>query len=500
MQRYSPILSIVLLTVAIFSNCALAAERQNILLIMCDDLNCALGCYDDAMAVSPNIDRLASKGVLFDHAYCQFPLCGPSRNSMLTGLYPDSNGILQNSQIFRQTVPAQPSISQHLRLTSDYWTGRVGKLYHYGVPRSIGTSGSDDPESWEWAVNPAGCDRLIEEPEIFSLTPGQFGGTLSWFASPRHSKEHTDALVADAAINLLKLASSDAERPFFLAVGFYRPHTPYVSPEEFFAKYPTDKIELPSGIQTDREDIPQLALASGHKNQDDMTDDLRRQAIQAYRAAITFVDEQVGRVVSAADELGLADSTTIIFTSDHGYHLGEHGLWQKQSLFEESARVPLIISSPNVRQNEVCHSPVGLIDIAPTVNELCTTANPEVLQGQSLVPMLHDPKELGRGWSLSQVRRGGKNVDRMGYSIRSPDWRYTLWNEGEDGHELYDHRSDAKELTNLANDERYANIVADLRRTLSNAVAEFMPVGGRPVVKPLNDDPNLTESPENKAD
>jgi len=191
---------------------ASAADRPNVLYLMADDLNNSLGCYGDPRVKTPNIDRLATRGVRFERAYCQYPLCGPSRNSMLTGLYPNSTGILANAQIFRQTIPSQRSLPQSLRL-GGYFAARIGKLYHYNVPMSIGTIGHDDSGSWELELNPAGCDRLEEESHIFSLNPGEFGGTLSWYASPREDEYHTDALeAADAEWMLVRQAAIDVPR------------------------------------------------------------------------------------------------------------------------------------------------------------------------------------------------------------------------------------------------------------------------------------------------
>ena len=180
------------------SFCRAEESRPNVLFIISDDLNNSLGCYDHPLVTSPHIDRLAARGVRFERAYCQYPLCGPSRNSLLTGLYPNSTGILQNSQIFRQTIPQQLSLPHAFR-KAGYFAARIGKLYHYNVPKSIGTNGHDDPGSWELELNPAGCDRLIEEPDIFTLRPNNFGGTLSWYASPRGDLEHTDGMLASDA-------------------------------------------------------------------------------------------------------------------------------------------------------------------------------------------------------------------------------------------------------------------------------------------------------------
>jgi len=472
---------------------AYAAPRKNVLFIMADDLNNLLGCYGDPLAKTPNLDRLAARGVRFEHAYCQFPLCGPSRNSMFTGLYPNSNGILRNAQIFRQTIPSHISLPQAFRRTG-YFAARLGKLYHYNVPNSIGTDGHDDPASWELEMNPAGVDRLEEMPHIFTLTPGQFGGTLSWYASPQGDARHTDGLLAADAEWVLERCARDKDRPFFLAVGFFRPHTPYVSPKKYFGLHPEKEMPVVQGVKEDQADIPPAALMSRKKEQDKLTDDLRRQCRQAYNASISFMDAQLGRVIGALDRLGLAEQTIIVFTSDHGYHMGEHGLWQKMSLFEESARVPLVIVAPGVaRPGAVAKSPVGLIDLYPTLAKLCGVEAPSNVQGQSLVPILKDANTEGRGWALSQVTRGRGGKPFFGYSLRTARWRYTEWDEGGEGRELYDHDTDPKELTNLAKDPAHTTTVAELSKQLRAAVkTTFPPSGQTPAVQEGLWAPNLT--------
>ena len=474
-----------------------AADRPNVLFLMADDLNNSLGCYGHPLVESPNIDRLAARGVRFERAYCQFPLCGPSRNSMLTGLYPNSTGILSNSQIFRQTIPSHHSLPQSFRLDG-YFAGRIGKLYHYNVPKSIGTNGHDDPGSWELELNPAGCDRLEEEPHIFTLTPGRFGGTLSWYASPKSDQYHTDGLLAADAEWVLERCARQKDRPFFLAVGFYRPHTPYVSPKPYFERYPERQMPVVQGVKEDQADLPTPALGSYKKEQNKLTDDLRRQCVQAYFASVTFMDAQVGRVLDTLERLGLADNTIVVFTSDHGYHLGEHGLWQKMSLFEESARVPLIISAPGLsKKGGVAEAPVGLVDLYPTLAELCGVTVRDKLQGQSLVSMLKDPSVTGRGWTVSQVtrNRGKKTGGRFfGYSLRTARWRYTEWADGEQGRELYDHNADPRELTNLADDPAFVETVAELSKQLRDAAKATFPASGEtPELGTQLWAPNLTD-------
>jgi arylsulfatase A-like enzyme len=470
----------------------LAQAAPNVLFLISDDLNNYLGCYDDPRAKTPNIDKLAARGVRFDKAYCTFPLCGPSRNSMLTGLYPNSTGIQSNGTLFRQTIPAQPSLSQVFR-QQGYFAARIGKLYHYNVPTSIGTNGHDDPASWELELNPAGVDRLEEQPQITTLTPGQWGGTLSWYASPKSDEHHTDAMMAKDAEWVLERCARPGERPFFLAVGFFRPHTPYVSPKTpYFDMYPEAEMPVVTGVAEDQADVPAAALGSYKKEQDKLTDPMRREVLQAYYASISFMDAQVGRVIAALDRTGLAQNTIIVFTSDHGYHMGEHGLWQKQSLFEGSSRVPMLIVAPGVsKEGSVVSAPVSHLDLFPTLTELAGVKGPGNLQGQSLVPMIKDTSATGRGWALTQVVRGG-GIKRFGaakatgdggkrffgYSLRTARYRYTEWDEGTQGSELYDHDADPKELTNLAKDPAQAAIIADLAAQLKAAVKSSLPADG----------------------
>ncbi len=471
---------------------AAETKKPNVLFIIADDLNVFLGCYGDPVAKTPNLDKLAARGVRFEKAYCTFPLCGPSRNSMLTGLYPNSNGIQANAQIFRQTVPERVSLPQAFR-QQGYFAARVGKLYHYNVPASIGTEGHDDPASWELQLNPAGVDRTEEEPRIFSLRPGSFGGTLSWYASPKPDEDHTDGKIAADAEWVLERCAKQKDRPFFLAVGFFRPHTPYVAPKKpYYDFYPNEKMRIIPNIKEDQADIPAAGLASYKPEQDKLTDELRRSALQAYYASISFMDAQLGHVIGALDRLGLSENTIVVFTSDHGYHTGEHGLWQKQSLFEESARVPLLIVTPEGRsKNTVAKTPVSHIDLFPTLMELAGLKAPEGLQGQSLCSTLADPKTQGRGWALSQVVRGGgfkrfgasaavgdEGGRFFGYSLRTERWRYTEWDEGKKGSELYDHEKDPNELVNVAGLPEHAAIVSNLQRQIRDAAKASFPASG----------------------
>jgi iduronate 2-sulfatase len=471
-----------------------APPIRNVLWIIADDLNNALGCYGDALAKTPNIDALALRGTKFQHAYCTFPLCGPSRNAILTGLYPNSTGIFSNGQIFRQTIPKQLSLPQSFRLQG-YFATRVGKLYHYNVPNSIGTNGHDDPASWEVEINPAGVDRLSEHPSIKTLSPGQFGGTLSWLASPNPEPLHTDALQAQDAAWVLERCARSTERPFFLAVGFFRPHTPYVAPQAFFDLHSQESMRYVGKVQQPI-NVPKPAYASAKKEQNDLDEKTTREILQAYYASVSFMDAQVGKVLQRLDDLGLSDSTAIVFTSDHGYHLGEHGLWQKMSLFEQSARVPMILVLPGITQpGSVVKTPVSHIDLFPTLCAATGTSPPNNLQGQNLIPLCQDISQTGRGWALTQVSRGGNKENRFfGYSIRTQNWRYTEWDGGSKGSELYDHQNDPGESKNLATSTDHQATLTELKALLVTAIESSLPKSGSPpTVSPMDWAPNLTD-------
>lgn len=441
--------------------------RYNVLFMIADDLNCDLHCYGHSHVQSPNIDKLAGQGRRFEHAYCQFPLCSPSRSSFLTGRRPNATRIHTNPKAgrfatdyqptphFREFIPNTITLPQLFR-NHGYFAARVGKLFHYGVPGQVGTSGLDDLPSWEYFVNPAGRDKA-EENRIATLIPGSYGGTLSWMASEGSDLEQTDGLGATAAISLLE---QYRDKPFFLAVGFYRPHTPYVAPKKYFDLYPADTIQLAKLSEDDRSRAPAAAYASAKKEEDAMTDRQRREAIQAYWASISFMDAQIGRVLEALDRLELRGKTIVVMTSDHGYHMYEHGLWQKMSLFENSARVPLVISVPGAKENgRPTASLAELVDLYPTLADLCGLPTPAYLDGMSQRTVLDDPSKSVKTTAFTQIRR----AEFDGYSVRTERYRYTLWDNGTKGEQLFDLRTDPGETHNLAADPRHAPTVAELK-------------------------------------
>lgn len=442
-----------------------AESKTNVLFLICDDLNCDLGCYGHPQVKSPNIDQLAKQGVRFEHAYCQFPLCGPSRASFMTGMYPDQTLVHRNAIYIREHVPNVQTMSQMFR-NNGYFATRVGKIYHYNVPKNIGTGGHDDPFSWNQTFNPRGRD-VDDEDKIFSLTPGSFGGTLSWLAADGTDEEQTDGIAADIAIQQLKQFAAK-KQPFFLAVGLYRPHTPYVAPKNYFEMYPTDQIKVPQIPDGYLETIPKSARQSvtRKKNQIDLPDNLSRQAIQAYYASITFADAQLGKILATLKQTGLDENTIVVFTSDHGYHMGEHGHWQKTTLFENAARVPLIISGPGITaKGQTALSPAEMVDFYPTLAELCELNSPASASGVSQVPTLKDAATASRESALTQYANG--------YSLRTPRYRYTEWGDkGKQGVELYDHETDTVEMKNIGDDPATEQIRKKLAQQLHERIEQ----------------------------
>jgi uncharacterized sulfatase len=385
----------------------------------------------------------------------------------LTGRRPDTTRVQNNTVHFRSQLPDVVTLPQ-LFQQHGYFVARVGKLYHYGVPNQIGTSGLDDPPSWLEVVNPRGRDK-DDEDRIFSITPGTgFGATLSWLAAEGTDAEQTDGIGASAAIRLLE---QHADRPFFIAVGFYRPHTPYVAPKAYFDLYPLDQI-VPVA-EGGREGVPAAALTVNPPDYG-ISNERKRQAIQAYHAATSFMDAQVGRVLDALDRLGLAEKTVVVFTSDHGYHLGEHGLWQKQTLFEEAARIPLIIAAPGSKaRGKASPRLVEHVDLYPTLADLCGMPSAADLPGRSLRPLLDDPDAPGKEAALTQVNRGGgmKSESFKGYALRTERYRYVEWDGGRRGRQLYDHQDDPHEQRNLADDPAHAGTIERLKRLLDATLA-----------------------------
>ncbi|MEE2947787.1 MAG: sulfatase [Verrucomicrobiota bacterium] len=455
------------------------AGKPNVLFIAIDDLAPALRCYGNLIAKTPHIDRLATSGVRFERAYNQLPLCNPTRASVMTGLRPDTIKVYDLDRHFRDELPNAVTLSQTF-IRNGWWAARVGKIYHYNVPASIGTNGFDDPPSWQKTVNPKGRDKA-DEALIFNAEPHRkISAALSWLAADGEDEEQTDGMITTEAI---KLMEAKREKPFFLGVGFFRPHTPFVAPKKYFAMYPLNEMRLPYTPKGDRDDIPTAAFAHNcpvpHYGLDELT---LRKALQAYYSTISFVDAQVGRLMIALNELKLVDNTVVVLWSDHGYHLGEHnGIWQKRTLFEQSARSPLIIRAPGAKGNgTACTRIVEFVDIYPTLTDLAGLKNPSGLEGRSLKPLLQNPIAEWNGTAITQVLRpADKRLAKpvMGRSIRTARWRYSDWAEGQVGVELYDHASDPMEFNNLAlkPDAEAKSVMLRLRKLLQQKASGKVP-------------------------
>jgi len=459
-----------------FAGCAgvsksITPKPVNVLFIASDDLNTDIGCYGNKQVKTPNLDRLAAMGVRFDRAYCQYPLCGPSRASIMSGLRPNTTGFLRNKDDIRKLRPDTVTMGQFFQ-QKGYYVGRVGKIYHYGNPGEIGTDGDDDLLSWQERFNPAGMDKLQEEnivryPGGKTGRKGRLGVSMAWWDPVSEDTDHTDGMVATRAIEMI---DKNKDKPFFVAAGFFNPHCPYVAPKKYFDMYPLEEITMqdPEEAKKDLEDVPPMAIRRDMRNWPyqlkGITYDEARKCKQAYYACISFVDAQVGRLLDALEERNLMDNTLIVFWSDHGYFLGEKGLWFKHKNFERAVRVPLLIAGAGIKPSDKsCAQPVELLDLYPTIADYTGFDVPVQLEGRSLRPLLSDTDST---WDKPAISQVSHNPKAQGYSIRTMKWRYTEWNSGKAGRELYDHVNDPDEVHNLAGLDEYADTVKLLSKRL----------------------------------
>lgn len=446
---------VVVIILAEWNSSPAADDPPHVLFVMVDDLRNDLGCYGHPLVKSPQIDRLAARGMRFDRAYCQVTFCNPSRTSLLTGLRPDATGIFDNRTHFRKLLPDVVTLPQLFR-ENGYTTVRMGKIFH-------GAEAMEDPKAWDRAVYPkaTAAGRLGEGR---NLTEGRVRW-CRWLAAEGSDEDQSDGQIAREAVAFLK---QEHEKPFFLGVGFHKPHDPFHAPKEYFVPYPFDKLQLWRDPVDRRPDLP-LALGGWKQEFARFTDREGREFMRAYYACTTFMDSQLGKVLTALEEQGLANNTVIVFLSDHGYHLGERGWWNKSTLFELSCRAPLIVYAPGMKAaGRQCLQPVEFVDIYPTLVELCHLQRPHKLAGCSLVPLLSDPKAPWKEAAYTQVRRG----KAMGRTVRTDRWRYTEWDEGRLGRELYDHHADPGEYHNLADDPKHADTVARMAKLLRAPVTD----------------------------
>ena len=459
-----------LATLALISLSAFGVERPNVLFIISDDLTAtALSCYGNTVCKTPNIDRLASQGTRFTKAYCQGTYCGPSRASFRSGYYPHAIKMLGYGSP-RPAIGERATWAQHFK-NNGYHTARVSKIFHMGVPGGIekGTDGADDPASWTERFNSAGPewkapgDGETLENNADGRKPGPVGGnTFVVVEADGNDLVHSDGKTAAKAVELIK---QNRDKPFFLGVGFVRPHVPFVAPRKDYTDFlPYSRMQLPPKLKDDWADIPKAGI--NYKTSKNMKMDLRRQkkAVGGYYASVAFMDRMVGQVLNGLKEAGLEDNTIVIFTSDHGYHLGEHDFWAKVSLHDESAAVPLIIRMPG-KKPAVCHSLVELLDLYPTLSNLCGLEVPKHLQGKDISKMMTDPAK--------EVRSAAFSVNGKGFLLREQDWAYIAYGKnGQGDEELFDMKQDPKQFTNLAKDPKHAQIIARFQKQMATKLRE----------------------------
>ena len=455
---------------ALFS-CDSTPKKMNVLFIISDDLTTtAVSSYENKVCKTPNIDKLAAQGTRYSRAYCQYPVCGPSRASFMSGYYPNATTTFGYVSGRKNIGPDRKTWSQLFK-ENGYYTARVSKIFHMGVPIDIekGSDGTDDPASWSERFNSQGPEWLAPgEGELVQGNPDgtlpiKGGNVMTIVKADGDDLVHSDGKTAEKACQLIRQYKDST---FFLAVGFVRPHVPFVAPKSYFNPYPHEGIVLPEKVEGDWDDIPPRGINYVTSVNGKMNEEQEKKAVAAYYASVAYMDAQVGKVLSTLEEEGLEENTIVIFTSDHGFHLGEHRFWMKVSLHEESARVPLIIKVPG-KKPAVCHSFVELIDLYPTVAELAGIPYSEHLQGKSLVKTLDNPAETIRDMAFS-VSQGGRT-----FLLRDNDWAYIQYNEDASaGMELFDMNKDPEQFNNLAHDPEYASVVGEFQEKLRLKLVE----------------------------
>lgn len=436
-----------------------AAEtpRPNVLWIISDDLDADIGCYGQGIVSTPNIDRLAARGVRFDRAYCQYALCNPSRSSFLSGYGPDKTKVIDQEFRARDALPDAVFLPQLFR-QNGYFTAAAGKIHH-------GSKANLDPRSWDEYDDNAGTDP--GERAAAKERSGNPDRSPKWMPLPNEGEQTSDGTNTVKVVGYLNDASR--ERPFFLALGLHKPHVPWVAPQKFFYLYPPEK--MPRRDWLTWSGIPQIALQTewpvGTKAAS------QTEGIGAYFSCVSFTDSNIGKVLDVLDRRKLWENTIVIFHGDHGFHLGDHGLWSKKTLFEQTLRVPFLVALPDGRNaGRTCRRTVQLLDIYPTLAALCGLTPPNDLEGHDLRPLLDDPDHAWDNPAFSQVLHEGV----MGRSVRNERWRYTEWDGGQAGVELYDHDLDPLELQNLAGRKELAKTTEEL----TEALQERFKTGGTP--------------------
>ncbi|MEQ8790615.1 MAG: sulfatase [Pirellulaceae bacterium] len=452
-------------------------SRPNVLFLISDDLGSqSLGCYGNEQCRSPNIDALANRSVRFARTYTQYPVCGPSRAALMSGMYAQVIGVTSNGAAgkFTANLGDRPSMSQLFK-QHYYHTARVSKIYHMRVPGDItaGVNGPDHDASWTERFNCQGPEqwsegvhehqtneRLKPDPDRKIHYGLGYGGAFYVVRTAGDGAEQADHQAAAKAVELLQQRAKD-KRPFFLAVGLVRPHVPLVAPAEYFEPYPAQQMKLPRSVENDWDDIPRAGISKNSNGSGLRAAPRQKRVLEAYYASVSYMDAQVGKILAALERTGLSDNTIVVFTADHGYHLGEHDFWQKMSLHEESTRIPLIVHVPG-KKPAVSAALSQQIDIYPTLADLCGISPPPHVQGKSLAGVLDEPSQA---------------VHESVYCLRGKDDhllrtdRWALIRYGRGGVELYDMQADPHQFTNLAQVPEHQATLTDLQNQLEAKLA-----------------------------
>jgi iduronate 2-sulfatase len=459
---------------------SLAAQPLNVLFIAVDDLRPELDCYGAAHMKTPNIDRLAASGLLFERAYCQVAVCNPSRSSVLSGARPDTTQVFDNQHFMRPNMPDVVSLPQHFK-NHGYASLSLGKIFHHSE-REPG----DDPQSWSepaWFHGEPYRHWFKQESldyvtRIKALPKAQQPKQLRaapFEAADEPDTSYPDAQTASKAIETLQRLKAEA-KPFFLGVGFVKPHLPFTCPQRYWDLYPEASIQLAANAQRPK-DAPEPAFHNNYElrsygtvpENGPISNAMALKLIRGYRACVSFMDAQLGRVLNELDRLGLRESTLIVLWGDHGYHLGENGLFTKMTNFEHGTRVPLLVSLPGMKTaGQRTKALVELVDLYPTLAQLCDLPLPKHLEGTSFAPLLKNPDQEWKKAAFSQYLRTGK-PPHTGRSLRTDRWRYTEWHDLKGkptGVELYDELNDPQETVNLANDPTHTEAVKQLAAQL----------------------------------
>jgi len=426
-------------------------SQLNVLLIVSDDLRDALGCYGNTAVRTPHLDALAARGQRFDRTYVQYPVCGPSRTSFMTGWRPEKTRIMDNSKFFRDAHPNVVTLPQALR-QAGWYTAGYGKVFHSAGVRE---KWIDTAHSWDDAHEATGIDERPALVAHRNLTEGKLKW-CEWGITADQGEKQPDYLTASDAIAAMDRAGG---KPWFIAAGFHRPHDPFFAPQKYFDLYPLESL-TPQVDPADMTPAPRLAFAPEmHEVFKKFSDQDKREYLRAYYACTSFMDAQVGRLLQELDRRGLRDSTLVVFIGDNGFHLGERAWWNKVTLFEQSCRVPLVMAGPRVPVGTTTRGLAELVDLYPTILDLCGVAPVQELAGSTLRPLLENPAGPGKPAAFSLITRG-KNVGR---SVRTTRWRYTEWDGGLQGRELYDEAADPGEHHDLSGDPAHAPTMASLR-------------------------------------